>query len=308
MKVVIFGGSDHEEQAARKIATKEGCLIATATVDGIKCHAGNTYKANGYTLDENSVSSANYFQAKEIGQPMFGMPTQAIIFECNVAAAGDLEVIAQCDHHNPGDYGYGLAPDRFWEASSIGQLCALLDVPATEYLLMVAAGDHCPTAAYKGLCPEIDVEKFKNFRIDGISTTVECPGFDPINAEPSAYGLYNNRDEVEKQIEFATKLIHLAPESQFGGVKDLRQYGKVDQLPEAALISGLSYMSQLPETDRDGNPTGNVKVTLGGDNSPETVSNVMAWLNSLPSGESPAYGVPARGFAGRVFTNVWMPS
>ncbi len=84
-------------------------------------------------------------------------------------------------------------------------------------------------------------------------------------------------------------------------MKDLRAYGKVDQLPEAALIAGFSYLSQIPETDRAGNPTGNIKVNLGGDNSPETVTKVIEWLNGLPNGISDAYGVPVRGFAGRVF-------
>lgn len=298
--IVIFGGSDHEEQAARKIATKVGCLIATATLDGIKCHAGNAYKANGYTLDENNVSLGNYFQAKEIGQPMFGMPEQAIIFECSEAAAGVLPIIIKCDHHNPGDHGFGLGPDQFWEASSIGQLCKLLGVPSTEELLMIAAGDHCPAYAYQGLCPGIDPVKFKKHRIEGLSTTVECPGVDPVCGNP-AWGLYNNSAEIEKHIDFATILLQLAPMSIFEGVKDLRAYGKVDQLPEAALIAGFSYLSQIPETDRAGNPTGNIKVNLGGDNSPETVTKVIEWLNGLPNGISDAYGVPVRGFAGRVF-------
>lgn len=295
--LVIFGGTDHEEQAARKVCQWRGIWTATATVNGVKCHAGNAYQADGCDID------GNYYGNDDA--PI----VEVVIFECaDGACPKNGQILARCDHHNPGDHGYGLGPDKFWEASSLGQLCAILGVDPIEELLMVAAGDHCPAAAYKGLCPGIDPVKFRVHRIEGLSTTVECPAIDYINGEPGSVGYYNNREEVEKAINFATKLIELSPMSLFDGVKDLRQYGKVEQLPEAALISGYAYLSQIPDTDRAGNPTGNIKVNLGGDNSPQTVTKVIEWLNGLPSGVSPAYGVPARGFCGRVFKSVWMPS
>lgn len=287
--LVIFGGSDHEEQAARKVCKDHDIWTATATVNGTKCHAGNAYQANGYVID---------------GATDFNVDgADCIIFECNAAAAGGQEVVGRCDHHNPGDPGYALGPDRFWEASSLGQLCSILGVSPTEGLLMVAAGDHCPAAAYKGLCPGVDAQKFKTHRIAGLATAW-LAGVSPTDGYP----IYaDDSEQVEKAIDFATKLIRLAPESSFVGVKDLRQYGKIDQLPEAALIAGYAYISQIPDTDRDGNPTGNVKINLGGDNSPETVKAVMEWLNRHPSGMAPAYGVPSRGFAGRVFKSVHLP-
>lgn len=310
MMIVIFGGEDHEEQAARKVCKSLGVVTATATIGGKPCHAGNAYDADGNDLEPTA------------------MPHEVVLFECGDGAANGhgltthwgnddtppgavypktFPVVAKCDHHRPGDYGYGMGPEKFWEASSIGQLCALLGVPPTEELLMVAAGDHCPAAAYRGLCPGIDAQQFKTHRIKQMEVITECPGID-IDGNLGATGFHSNLPEVEKAINFATALLLVAPDSQFEGVKDLRQYGRVDQLPEAALIAGLAYLSQIPDTDREGNPTGKVKVNLGGDNSPETVASVMEWLNTLPSGDAPAYGVPSRGFAGRVFTRVWMPA
>lgn len=292
--LVIFGGTDHEEQTARKVCESVGVVTATATVNGVKCHAGNAYQADGHVFDGE-------WHEKGVGMPLESFE-EVVAFECKAS-----HHTLRCDHHRPGDYGYGMGPEKFWEASSIGQLCDVLGVEPTPDLLMVAAGDHCPAAAYKGLCPRIEVDAFKAFRLKQMEVITECPGYD-IDGNLGATGLHSNLQEIEKAIDFATALLSVAPASQFEGVKDLRQYGNVDQLPEAALIAGLAYLSQIPDTDREGNPTGKVKVNLGGDNSPETVASVMEWLNTLPSGDAPAYGVPSRGFAGRVFTRVWMPA
>lgn len=265
---VIFGGKDREEAAARKVCEEAGVATTTATLRCVPVHAGNAYEADGYLVD------TGYSPYDE---------TEAILFECGDGAAGRWPKVHRCDHHVPGDPGYGLGPEKFWEASSIGQLCILLGVEPTEELLMVAAGDHCPAAAYQGLCPGIDVESFKAFRIAGLSETSEEAG------------------RVQKDLAFATALIRVAPESPFPGVKDLRPYGAIRLLPEAAMIAGLAYLSAIPDTDRDGAPSGNIKVNLGGDNAPDTVSAVIDWLNALPNGVTPAYGVPVRGLAGRVF-------
>jgi len=298
MKIVVFGGTDREEKAARKVCDNNAICTAVATVDGKPCHAGNAYQANGFKVDDPARPHLHDL-------PIADCEYEIIVFECSPNAAlcsPKSTVIAACDHHNPGDEGYALGPDLFWEASSIGQLCMLLNVDPTEELLMVAAGDHCPAAAYKGLCPGIDVEKFKTHRIDGLVTLKTVQSMPSPTDGISMVAFTDDREEVTKAIAFANDLLILAPESHFAGVKDLRPYGKVDQLPEAALITGHAYLSQIPDTNRDGLPTGHVKVNLGGDNSPETVAAVMQWLNDLPCGLSPAYGVPSRGFAGRVFS------
>lgn len=62
------------------------------------------------------------------------------------------------DHHQPGDPGFGGPPEKFWESSSLGQVWGRVrpdDMPP-EGLLIIAAADHCPHAAYTGDCPGID--------------------------------------------------------------------------------------------------------------------------------------------------------
>lgn len=265
--MVIFGGADHEEAAARGLARKFDCVLATATEAGKKVAASNAYKADGFQVDEGD----------------FAEITQVVIFECARAAAGELNVVAVCDHHNPGDLGFNLGANLFWQASSLGQLYNFLAVP--EELKMIAAGDHCPADAYAGKCPGVDPVKFYNFRLE---------------EKVKFYATSNPKtaDEIRAMIETAKQKLLDAP--VVDGVRDLRTAGKIDELPEAALSIGEAYMASLPDTDRDRKLTGNTKYVLGGHTTPEAVIKFMEWGNSLPNKVGKAYGNPVRGFAGVV--------
>jgi len=273
-KMVIFGGQDPEEQAARRVARAAGCVLATAiTADGKKVHAGNAYQATGYVVDEGDPSGA----------------TGAVIFECASAVTGELPIVARCDHHNQGDAGYGLPASEYWQASSLGQLCAVLDVEPTEELRMVAAGDHCPADAYAGRCPGVNPAAFGLARIAG---KVAFYATNPRTAEKA------DPDKIRTAIEAARVKLLAAPEVD--GVRDLRDAGEIDELPEAALVSGLAYMAAIPDTDRSHQPTGNTKIVLGGHTTPETVERFLDWAKTLTNRVGGPYGNPTRGFAGVV--------
>ena len=80
----------------------------------------------------------------------------AVFVECTVRGhAPALRV----DHHNPGDPGYAMPPARFMEGASLGQTLRLLEREATPTQRLIAAGDHCLTAAYQGECPGIDAKE-----------------------------------------------------------------------------------------------------------------------------------------------------
>ena len=271
--IVIFGGSDTESAEARLVATAAGLTIGTATAEGKPVHAGNAYKADGYLVDAGSAEGL----------------TQAIIFECNPASAGSLEVIAKCDHHNPGDSGYGKGADEFFQASSLGQLMTLLGQEPTERQLLIAASDHCPAAAYNGLCPGIDPEAFRTHRLAEKVVFYATQPKLAYKADPAA---------LEATIVAAVTKLQAAP--LVDSVRDLRTAGFTDELPEAALRIGEAYMAEIDDTDRDRQPTGNRKIVLGGHTTPEAVTAFMAWGNSLPNKVGAAYGNPTRGFAGVV--------
>lgn len=272
--LIIFGSEDPESVAARKVAFAAGYATATAiTADGKKVHAGNAYQASGFTLDTGTIEGV----------------TEVIIFECAPAAAGTLPVIARCDHHNPGDPGWGKGVKQYWEASSIGQLCTLLGVEPTDELRMIAAGDHSPAGAYLGQCPEVDPEAFAAFRIAGKAA------FYATNPKTA------DKADVEKiRAAIAAAKRRLASAPMVNGVADLRDAGMIDELPEAALSSGIAYMAAIPDTDRDRNLTGNTKIVLGGHTTHECVQTFMAWGNTLSNRVGDAYGNPDRGYAGVV--------
>ncbi|MDH4329985.1 MAG: hypothetical protein OEV93_00325 [Candidatus Moranbacteria bacterium] len=271
--MVVFGGQDNEEQAARNVAREAGCVLATATVSGTKVHGGNAYQADGYVVDEGD----------------FALVQQVIIFEVNPNCAGSMSVVGICDHHNPGDFGYGLGADRYWDASSLGQLCAILGVERTHQLELVAAGDHCPADAYAGRCSGIDPEEFLEFRIKGKAAFYAT---NPRTAQKA---------DEEKIREFIAKAKDKLQEAKVvDGVRDLREAGLIDELPEAALVTGEAYIAMIDDVDRDRNPTGNKKIVLGGHTTPEIVNRFMGWGNSLPNRIGNAYGNPTRGFAGVV--------
>ena len=271
--MVVFGGKDPEEQAARQAAEAAGLATATATAGGVPVHAGTAYQADGFRLDTGDTEKITY----------------AVIFECSPAAAGELPVVARCDHHNPGDPGWGLGADQFWSASSLGQLCALLGVEPTEELLMVAAGDHCPADAYAGRCHGVDPKVFADFRIAGKAAFYAA---NPATVKKA------DKKMIHAAIQAATEKLQAA--ALVDGVRDLRTAGFIDELPEAALASGAAYMAAIPDTDRDRKPTGSTKIVLGGHTTPETVERFMEWGNSLPNRIGDAYGNPLRGFAGVV--------
>tara|TARA_Y100000310_G_scaffold213371_1_gene214319 strand:+ start:1763 stop:2602 length:840 start_codon:yes stop_codon:yes gene_type:complete len=272
--MVIFGGPDAEESAARRIAREAGCALATATTNGVRVSAGTAYKADGFNLDEGDLDEV----------------TEAVIFECAPAAAQALPVVARCDHHNPGDPGWDKGASEYWEASSLGQLCIYLGVEPTDELRLVAAGDHCPADAYAGQCPGIDSATFGEFRIAG---KVAFYATNPRTAEKA------DPEKIRAAIDAADEKLATAALTE-SGVRDLRGAGFIDELPEAALASGEAYMAAIPDTDRDRQPTGNTKIVLGGHTTPEIVERFMAWANTLPNRIGDAYGNPVRGFAGVV--------
>ncbi len=276
--VIIFGGEDYESTEARKVAHDAWLITATAVLaDGKKVHAGNAYQATWHLLDD------------EVNQE--SQATEAIIFECSKVAAGELAIVLNADHHNPGDAGYWLGADQFWNASSLGQLMNYLGMEPSEEQLYIAASDHCPADAYQGKCPGIDPVKFKAMRI---SQKVEFFKKDPRNAYKASPEALESITEIAKQ--------KLLSSQEVDWVCDLRDQWLIDELPEAALMLGMAYITQIPDTDRDRNPTGNLKIILWGHTNPETVVKFMKWANTLPNKVGDAYGNPTRGFAGVVVT------
>ncbi len=81
---------------------------------------------------------------------------EIIFVECSVTGTQPFKVI---DHHRPGDYGYDMGYERYFEASSLGQLLRFLGkMPKSEDYLY-AAMDHCFQFALAGLCQGVEASE-----------------------------------------------------------------------------------------------------------------------------------------------------
>lgn len=209
---------------------------------------------------------------------------------------------ASYDHHRPGDSGYGLPPESYWVASSIGQVIeALGGAWLTDRRRVIAAADHCLVAAYAGQCPGVRAEDVRRYR-----TQIR-----------SAYqGI--TEGELSARIETAVRALRAAPElcllsaedrahaydedGRYGcddcnrdrlWVSDMRG-APVPELVEAAMTLGVAYMAGPFDSAAPVTGAAERKYVVSGP--PEVVRAWLRW--AAVQGMHGAYGDPERGFAG----------
>ena len=262
--VVVLGGGDPEMAAIAAACGKLGIRTLQASVDGVACHPGNAYRCNGYV--EGGVLADDV----------------VITVECAVVG---LTPYFAADHHNPGDNGYGRPPEEFWSASSIGQMYQhLLDggVPATTLSdafgperYLVAASDHCPSHAFAGKCPGIDVTELKAMR-----------------ARNSASFNKMTEEEWLAVVDAAIEQLRVLPIATAGGGEYRVSTVDIPLLNHAQLIVGLPVQYVMAGNARDPR----TKVGLLGGEPPM----IAAWMaEKVASGELvDVYGDPVRGYAG----------
>lgn len=113
--IIACGNPDAEMAAVERLGGDAGCVVVHAYHNGRRVHAGNAYSADAIFLPD--------------GTP-YTIPDGATVLrvECDGPAFADIpaERIIVCDHHRPGDPGYGRPPEEFLAASSVGQVVAEL--------------------------------------------------------------------------------------------------------------------------------------------------------------------------------------
>lgn len=242
----LLGASDHEMTAIEELLGV-GCgeEYAYATIGGRRVHAGNAWRSEGCSRPIPP-----------------GIPV--VLVECRVSGVDG----TICDHHAPGDPGYGIEPAGYWLGSSLGQVCALLGVEPTPHLRRVAAADHCLGAAYRGECPGVDPEELLASRVRSKAEYRRVPA-----------------QVVIEEIRLTQAALSEAPITA-SGLRDMR--GCVwPEMPEAALSLGFGYIAgPIPC------PDGRRKIVCSGTASQvESFMRDAAWLVGV-------YGDPVRGFAG----------
>lgn len=101
----VLGASDPEMDAIRTIAADAGCRVVLAECKGERVHAANAYFAD------------------RVDHPAMLDDADVVFVECAVAGVSP---VFRCDHHAPGDRGFGKPPREYMTASSIGQVLNIL--------------------------------------------------------------------------------------------------------------------------------------------------------------------------------------
>lgn len=261
--------------------------------DGVvaRCHGGVAYKGT-HLIDESFVPRPIVDPSDIDGVCGYSdnVPYEdqdgliPVWIECAVEG-GDRKRGFVVDHHRPGDAGYGAAPEKFWEASSIGQLHRLLtraywvpsevaDAAFGEERYLVAASDHCPSHAFQGRCPGVDIAALTAMR-----------------ARNSAAFNKQTPEEWLLVVNAAIEKLKLLPVAVAGGHEYRVSTEDIPLLNHAQLIAGLPVQYIMQGTVRDPR----VKVgLLGGE-----PAMIMAWMVEKAAGELvDVYGDAQRGYAG----------
>ena len=256
--VFVIGARDPEMERIEHVLCRIGAGYITAAINGVRCHAGNAYKADPVHTDK-----------------------MLVWVECGTA-----EMVCpfiSIDHHNEGDFGFSMGPENYWEGSSIGQLYrllmvngshpAFLDTVFGDDRYLIAASDHCPAAAYKGLCTGIDPDKLAGYRAAR-------------NAEFLKMSVEEYIDGLNNSIELAKAL----PVMELGGEVYYVASEPIEFLNEVSLRLGITVEYVMGGNARD--PRTKIGL-LGG--SPALTAAWMAAKEGVLVG---IYGSPARGYAG----------
>lgn len=244
----VLGAPDHEMQEIARVCQERGLAFGYATKDGGVVHAHEAYSASGVNA-------------------LIPRASRVVFVECHVQGLRYADII---DHHNPGDPGFGKTPDQFYEGSSLGQFLTLVGLAPTQRQRVIAACDHCLSAAYLGRCPGVRADEVLAFREETRSR---------------ARGL--SVEELREQIQQAAQRLQSAPRVNLGGTEVAWLEGsELVEASEASARLGLPYMYARKQEDG--------RVKSGIRSAPSRL--VEYWMAHC--GLKQVYGDPQRGFAG----------
>ena len=248
-KLWVLGAPDPEMRVIGAVLSRCGQqFVQSATYSGHRANARQAYQADRIVLKNRHG---------------------VVLIECRMPVEGAKSVI-RVDHHAPGDPGYGQPPSRYWEASSIGQVFALLEIEPARRDRMVAAADHCLSAAYQGLCPGVYPGDLMRWRLEYRARVLGVSAANLLSA-----------------IEYTRARLR---EMAVDGVADLTREprGTLPEAPEAAAREGLAVIARVAGE-------GATKTVFMGHASPERITE---WMKAERRCGKTVYGDPQRGFAG----------
>ena len=258
MKVFVLGAADPEMEEIEAVLRQHKYEVRYAMYRSVRM-VGDTMQ---YCA---RVRADNAYDADELNEPL-PAGAEVIFVECEVRGLTYVDLV---DHHRLGDPGYGKEPAQYFEGSSLGQVLTMLQLEPTPLQRVIAAADHCPTQAYKGLCPGVDVALLRTWRTQSRATR---RGITP--------------EEMEQAIERGHQTLLNAEKVPLAGELIAWVEGRDSEIPEASARYGVPFM--YAEHHRPGV----MKLGIMGAK-PEVIAT---WMRDC--GLSNVYGDPTRGYAG----------
>jgi len=257
--IFVLGAQDPEMREIEKTLASAGFDCQHAARRGRRCSAQTAYAADGVVrLGLDGVPRAAVLPPK----------APAVFVECGIEGRTPA---LRVDHHHPGDPGYEMPPERFLDGSSLGQVLTLLEREPTDTQRLLAAGDHCLTAAYQGACPGVDPGELLFLRAAW-------------QAKMSGRTL----SDVVEGILDAAQRVRRQHDSEFGESRFFDPTRVPRDLPEGAAYAGLPvrYRALLPD--------GVLKEMIKG----AAPAHIERFMAEHEAAGRPAYGNPYRGYAG----------
>ncbi len=255
----VLGARDPEMREIAEVLDAHKLAHAYAARGAMPVTARTAYDADGVVRLSRSGR----------GIPMVLASDRPLVFvECTMRHR---QAQQRVDHHNPGDPGYDMPPERYLEGSSLGQILRLLDREPTPTQHLLAAADHCLTAAYQGECPGVDPNELLFLRASWRARMSGRTLGDVIE------GILHAAAEVQRKYDSA------CGESIFADPTDVPR----------DLAEGGAYAGR-PIRYRELYPGGELKEMLKGAR-PEHIERFMAEHRALGR---EVYGNPHRGYAG----------
>jgi hypothetical protein len=301
---VVLGASDPEMETIEKLSHSVGVDVVYATSSGTRVRPHTAYQADPPPTAGRvvAVECGGDWSADEVidhhcpGDPGYGAPPEKFLRASSIGQFISLLAREGLVPHHWSRFSAPVESPLGWvfyylpsgrsltHGVVVDEGSAPDSARVPDEIVLAAAADHCPAAAYRGYCPGVSPAALARWRA-------------------SKRAAYQGRDENEvlADVEAAQEIIRQAPFAAGLGARDLRGRGVgfIPELPEAALRLGECVIAEVPPPRGEG---GLAKVVLQGAGEGTAAGRrpierfLGGWAEK--EGYRNLYGDPARGFAG----------
>lgn len=240
-KHYILGVADPEMNAIEALLREFGEYVHIATLKGVRVRDGE--RADGCEPPLRRFRRFSDVVAVEVWGPWGG---------------------PDIDHHGLIPRA-SMPPERFFEASSLGQVIRQMGLNPSRLDLAVAAVDHCPAAAFAGQCPGVELTRGSEQYLHVMEQHRLCLApqltLETFISDVDLAAETLRSSPWENHFNFCgdvRNLLHLDPDGPAGHVTGECYPARAQFLPLAAAITGMGYVVRTRRAD------GRILLRMGG--------------------------------------------